>query len=484
MKNNHIITSALIILFLVKPTIDLTWSFRTSLAGFTISLLHVTGVVLLIYFGIQYTKYKQTTTPYSIIFASFIIVNIISIIIGIFFYGFNLVAIMDMMIRISVSYVIYNVAFIAGTIDRNINYYKLIKAIMIGSSIAVIINFIGIKLGYGGLKEGAQDALAGLRERGLYYDAGGMSNVALFHIIFTVLFLHLLEKNIKKIYMLLWYIFCLTTIAICLYAIYLGLSRSVMLQLALFAFLYILLVQKVAGKIILASLIVIVVMGGLIQGDTYDRLLTRFQGDLEVLEESAENEQEVVNDEEGVSLGKYEQLGNNRGKNWAESLTAIIDRTVIEIFLGNFKNTHSHSDYIDVLSRNGIIGLIIYLSLLFTFFFKTLTLTLVRSGEQDDMIHVWAWMLITFYIAYSLPFRPLAYTTSAWYMWAMLGFSMALAEGGSKSSSCINGYSTTVNNILSKRKVILKIRNLHKAQPLLIRRNCQITNKQLNRELN
>jgi hypothetical protein len=481
-KNNHIITSALIILFLVKPAIDLTWSLRTSLAGFTISPLHVSGLFILIYFGIQYIKYKQTTTPYSIIFATFIILNIISIIIGIFVYGFKPVAIMDMMIRISASYVIYNAAFVAGTIDRNINYNKVIMAIMIGSSIAVIINFIGIKLGYGGLKEGAQDALAGLRERGLYYDAGGMSNVALFHIIFTVLFLHLLEKNIKKIYLLLWYIFCLTTIGICLYAIYLGLSRSVMLQLALFAFLYILLVQKVAGKIILSSLIVIVIMGGLIQGDTYDRLLTRFQGDLEALEESAENEQEVINDDEGISLGKYEQLGNNRGKNWAEALTEIVDRTIIEIMLGNFRSTHAHSDYVDVLSRNGIIGLIIYLLLLLSIFFKTFTLTLIRTGEQHDMIHVWAWMLITFYIAYSFPFRPLAYTTSAWYMWAMLGFSMALAEGGCKSSSSINSYSTKLNNILSKRKVIATIRHLPKAQPVLIRRECRMTNKQLNRE--
>ncbi len=458
-KNNHIITSALIILFLVKPTIDLTWMFRVRLGGVSLSPLHVAGVVVLIYFSIQYIKYKQSSTPYSIIFATFIIVNIISIIIGLFFYRFTIMQIMDIMIRILASYVIYNVAFIAGTIDRNINYYKLIKAIMIGSSIAVLMNIIAIKLGYGGLKEGAMDALAGLRERGLYYDAGGMSNVALFHIIFTVLFLHVLEKNIKKIYILFWYLFCLTTIAICLYVIYLGLSRSVILQLIMFTFFYILLVQKAAGKIILSSLIAIVVMGGLIQGDTYDRLLTRFQGDIEVFEESEEND--VVEEKEGVSLGKYESLGNNRGKNWAEALTSIIDRTVIEIILGNFRSTQAHSDYVDVLSRNGIIGLIIYLSLLFGLFFNTLGLTLIRSGEQHDMIHIWAWILITLYIVYSLPFRPLAYTTSAWYMWAMLGFSMALVKSGCKSSSSINGYSTKVNNILSKRKVILSIRNLH-----------------------
>jgi hypothetical protein len=466
-KNNHIITSALIILFLVKPTIDLTWSFRVNI-GMSISPLHIAGVLVLIYFGIQYIKYWHITAPYSIIFTIFIIVNIISIIIGIFFYGFNLMAIMDIMIRILASYLIYNVAFIAGTIDRNINYYKLIKAIMIGSSIAVLINFIGIKLGYGGVKEGALDALNGLRERGLYYESGTMSNVAMFHIIFSVLFLHMLEKNIKKLHIFFWYIFSFTTIAICLYVIYLGLSRSVMLQLAIFTFFYILLVQKVAGKIVLPSLIAIVLLGGVIQGDTYDRLLSRFQGDIEVFEESDENDD--VEEKEGVSLGKYEQLGNNRGKNWAEALTSIIDRTVIEIILGNFKTTEAHSDYVDVLSRNGIIGLIIYLFLLFALFFKTLELTLIRSGEQHEIIHVWAWILIAFYIAYSLPFRPLIYTTTVWYMWAMLGFSMALAEGGSKSSSCINGYSTKINNILSKRKIILRISHLSKGQPLLIRR--------------
>jgi len=461
-KNNHIITSALIILFLVKPSIDLTWMFRIRLGGISISPLHIAGLVILIFFGIQYIKYTRHNTPYSIIFTIFIIVNIISIIIGLFFYRFNIMAIMEIMILISASYIIYNVAFIAGTIDRNINYNKLIKAIIIGSGIAVFINFIAIKLGYGGAKVGAQEALNGLRESGLYYESGTMSNVAQFHIIFTVLFLHLLEKNIKKLYIFFWYIFSFTTIAICLYVIYLGLSRSVMLQLTMFIFFYILLVQKATGKIILSSLIAIVVMGGLIQGDTYDRLLIRFQGDIEVFEDNEENDRA---EEEGVSLGKYEQLGNNRGKNWAKALTSIIDRTVIEIILGNFRSTHAHSDYIDVLSRNGIIGLIIYLFLLFALFFKTLGLTLIRSGKQHDIIHVWAWMLITFYIIYSLPFRPLLYTTTVWYMWAMLGFSMALTKSESKSSSMNDN--STVNNILSKRKLILSIR-LPKKKPLLM----------------
>ena len=465
MKNNHIITSALIILFLVKPSIDLTWMFRIRLGGISISPLHIAGLVILIYFGIQYIKYTQNNTPYSIIFTIFIIVNIISIIIGLFFYRFNIMATMEIMILISASYIIYNVAFLAGTIDRNINYHKLIKAIIIGSGIAVFINFIAIKLGYGGAKVGAQEALNGLRESGLYYESGTMSNVAQFHIIFTVLFLHLLEKNIKKLYIFFWYIFSFTTIAICLYVIYLGLSRSVMLQLTMFIFFYILLVQKATGKIIMSSLIAIVVMGGLIQGDTYDRLLIRFQGDMQVFEDNDEN---YIVEEEGISLGKYEQLGNNRGKNWAEALTSIIDRTVIEIILGNFRSTHAHSDYIDVLSRNGIIGLIIYLFLLFALFFKTLGLTLIRSGKQHDIIHVWAWMLITFYIIYSLPFRPLLYTTTVWYMWAMLGFSMALTKDGSKSLSMNDN--STVNNILSKRKVILSI-SLPKKKPLLMIRS-------------
>ncbi len=477
MKNNHIITSALIILFLVKPSIDLTWNIRFSLPGISISPLHIAGLLVLIYFGIQYIKHRDITAPYSIIFAIFIIVNIISIIIGLFFYQFTIMGIMDIMIRILASYIIYNVAFIAGTIDRNINYYKLIKAIMIGSSIAVLINFIAIKLGYGGAKVGAGDALNNLRESGLYYESGTMSNVALYNTIFTVLFLQILEKNIKKLYILFWYVFCVTIISINLYVIYLGLSRSVILQLAIFTFFYILLVQKVAGKIVLSSLIAIVVMGGIIQGDTYDRLLIRFQGDIDVLEDSTEND--VVEEKEGISLGKYERLGNNRGKNWSYSLNSIIDRTVIEIILGNFRSTIAHSDYIDVLSRNGIIGLIIYLSLLFALFFKTLRLTLIRSGEQHDMIHIWAWILVTFYIIYALPFRPLMYTTTAWYMWAMLGFSMALAEGRNKSSS-MNEYSR-INNILSKRKVILSIR-LPKKKPLLIIRNEVMDSKKLNSE--
>jgi hypothetical protein len=35
---------------------------------------------------------------------------------------------------------------------------------------------------------------------------------------------------------------------------------------------------------------------------------------------------------------------------------------------------------------------------------------------------VLSFMLISLYILYSIPFRPLGYTTLAWFMWAVLGY--------------------------------------------------------------
>jgi hypothetical protein len=36
-----------------------------------------------------------------------------------------------------------------------------------------------------------------------------------------------------------------------------------------------------------------------------------------------------------------------------------------------------------------------------------------------------AFTLLICYLFYSLPFRPLGYTTTAWYMWTVIGLAMA-----------------------------------------------------------
>ena len=359
--------------------------------------------------------------PYSRLIEAFIILNVISIAIG-FYVGSRVtpILVINNMLRILDSYFIYIAIFIAASRYRYTSVSPFVKAIVIGSAIAVFANVIAIKFGLGGGIKGS-GTYASLRERGLYYDPGALSNVAFFNLIFAVFMLHLVKRQ-----KLAWYAFIAAQILGDLYLINAGKSRAVMVELAVFGFIYLLLFQKRWGKIAAPIVAAGIVAVSLVTLDIkLEELFVRFETDISAIEQADESGIGIANTGQ-VTLGQFERLGSNRGANWAAALTEIINRPVIELLLGNFTTTMAHSDYVDVLSGNGIVGLIMYCSLLAGLTWRSFLLTRRRDSPPDiRVLHFISFTLIACYVLYAFPFRPLRYTTTAWYMWVMLGFSMA-----------------------------------------------------------
>ena len=180
----------MLLLFTIKPAIDLTWNIPIfSMGGRGFSLLHITGVFVFIYFGRYLLTNLRISAPYSGIFKIFILINCISIIATLFIDKVSLIQVIDLMLRILDSYIIYNVAYIAAKDTTFDNSRNLVRAVSIGTFIAVMMNFIAIKMGYGGLQYASNDTY---REHGLYHDPGTLSNIAMYNVVFTSYLLHLL----------------------------------------------------------------------------------------------------------------------------------------------------------------------------------------------------------------------------------------------------------------------------------------------------
>lgn len=425
--------NVIVLLFLLKPLIDLSWNKPLLvIAGKNISFLHLTGAAIFLYFGLYVLKLRGKV-PLSRWMLLFLSLNLCSFLYA-YYQGMtsDFVRFIDLMLRMADSFIIYHITFLSRRIHRSEWYFRFLRAVVLGTAIAVGINGILIFLDQSGL-QASQEVL---RMSGLYHDPGVLSNLALYNFIFASIILQLRMKNgwIKIILVLM--------MCIDLYLMYCGLSRTVIIQLFCYVIIYATFVTKGIKRLRLIGLLLVVSLSVIFSGVDFDRFERRFATELAVI--SLRNEDNISSDDR-FSLQAYERLGTNRFKMWLFSLEEIRERDTYEILFGNFKSTAAHSDYIDVLSRNGAVGLGVYLFILFSLWKRSLRLFIRmkdRSGE-DRIIHALAFAFISLYILYGFPFRPLSYTTTAWYMWATLGLSFGRVYwmGRNEDSQNIDSYS-------------------------------------------
>lgn len=416
----------LLLVFLTKPLVDLTFFLSTSLGGIKIAPTHVYALVL---FGVLVRYRFQLGAhgpPFLRLLDTFIALHFLALLLGVALNDrFRPSGVLDFMLRLLDSYLIYVAAFLAATRYRYRDITPFIQAIVIGSSVAVFLNvpavFFGI--GHGFWQSKAQSGLDALRSAGLYYDPGVLGNVAFFNLMFAVFLMHLAPARGRLRIGL-----AVVLILADLYLIAASKSRASMIQLAMFGAVYLWFFQRAWGKIV-APIGAVIVLGAamLVFDINVEELFVRFDSDVAALE-SGEAEEVGISESGEVSLGKFEGLGNNRLMIWAQALTNIYNRSAPEILFGNFSGSISHSDYIDIVGRSGVISLVVYLA--FMLAITTYSWRRARTARpgHDRTLYFMAFTLLVCYLFYSLPFRPLSYTTSSWYMWTVLGFMMARAK--------------------------------------------------------
>lgn len=411
---------SLLVLLLIKPTIDLGWWITLPL-GIRVPPLFA-GLLCLFLLPLR-LQAARTSPPFLRLFEVFIGLHLIALVIGIDTNErLTALGVIEWSLRILNSYLIYYLVFAAATR----NYYRdvtpFIQAIFIGSTIPLLANLVAVPLGldFGVHQRGATAESLAFRETGLYYDAGTLANMVFFHAVFTVFLLHLSPSRRKILFVLPMLLLLMAD----LYLISLTKSRAVTIELTMFMFVYLLMFQRRWGKI-LAPAAAAVTLGAavlLFDIDIGD-MLVRFESETTALE--GETDFEVSGDR--VSFGSLRGLGSNRGMLWEMALSDLLRRSVTELLFGNFSQTVSHSDYLDIMSRSGFISLVIYLIAMVGLTLRALRLSRTARNSRDRTLYFMAFTLLICYLAYAIPFRPLAYTTSAWYMWLVVGLAMARA---------------------------------------------------------
>lgn len=419
-------------ILVAKPTIDLTYAYSIYVMGIKISVLHLTGVFVLLYFAALLLRHQGMQLYRARLFTFFIFANFVSICVGLLYSPPTaLIKYLDPSIRILDSFFVFLAASLLTVKYKYEDFTPFIKSAAIGVGIAAVINFVAIELGYGGPKVGALGSLNELRNRGLYYDPGVLSNVALNGIVFCVAWMSMKKPvNIGRV------LLCVSIIIVDFYLIYLGLSRTVMILVPIFFLIYFGFYLRSWARIYVPVVLsVLVLLGTVFVTVNLDRIMVRFESDIEVFAQAFQEgsvrpyggvlDVNLDFDSE-IFLGVWEQIGNNRFRNWAYALNDVRQRSGVEIMFGNFRGTVSHSDYLDVLGRNGIVGLCLYLGMLL--FYLWTTFSSMRRSKQDNerLIHLLAFSMLVLYMLYAIPFRPLMDTTSSWYMWIVLGFSVGV----------------------------------------------------------
>jgi O-antigen ligase len=289
-----------------------------------------------------------------------------------------------------------------------------------------MINLAAIKLGYGGVKIGSEYSRGPHREVGLYFDAGTLGNMAFFNFTFTV-FGFAAARSRKT----LWLLVAIASALVDLYLIAISGSRAPLVMLAVAAMGYLWYLRgwaRIAAPIL--GTLLLLAAGTLFLDDS-SPVLERLEGDVAALESDDPGIGQSMSGR--VSLGKYESLGNNRGRLWADALTELFRQPTADIVFGSyFSKIRAHSDYIDIMARNGIVGLGLYVFLIYGLGLKTLTLARGATRPDHRLLQILACVLLACYAFNCFPFRPLVYTTTNWYMWTIVALALAAVRQGTR----------------------------------------------------
>jgi O-antigen ligase len=104
---------------------------------------------------------------------------------------------------------------------------------------------------------------------------------------------------------------------------------------------------------------------------------------------------------------------------WEQHLGEYMDRPIIYMILGNGNPGASHNDFLATLLSTGIIGLILYCTLLFSIGLKVT----VNYLRERTPLNVMAAMLFSMWMVDAMGLVPSLYPSYQWYVWGFIGLS-------------------------------------------------------------
>lgn len=376
----------LYVMLLVKPFIDVT--VNTTLIG-NLNGLEISGLLIFLITLIKYLQLKNVTTIFnhSLIWF-FIIMQLLS-----FFIAYSvgqqvLISGVKFFLKVFNAYFIYFIASedLMSTREKRIkNYRNIWLTTLILSIITIVVYFTGIS---------NVDTTRGLtRYNGLYNDPGTPSYLAVLSILFANLFFEISPKR-KGVF----YVLYLLTLPIIFYVLYITLTKSALVMLFVYLIMWYGFYKQ---KFFLVTPILALTI---IAGFTFsDGLKTRFSTEIDYVESGGDAEM-------------AKSMGTGRVNRWENLYEAFSESDAPTKFLGTSRPFNAHNQYIAYLMQTGIIGLSLFVIMLYRF---TSKLTHIYSRTRSPEIYI-ALTILTMYMIYGFTGHPFYYTTLLWYLMIML----------------------------------------------------------------
>lgn len=377
----------LYVMLLVKPFIDIT--VNVTLIG-SLNGLELSGMLIFIAILIKYINLsnQMPIKNHSLIWF-FIFMQMLSFILAYSVGSQVLINGGKFFLKLLNGYFIYFIAAneLMDTSEKRIlNYRNIWVTTFIMGLITIIVYETGLS---------NSDITRGLtRYNGLYNDPGTPSYLAVLCITFGNLYHEVVKPKMTRtlniIYILSW--------PLTFYVLFLTLTKSALIMF----FVYLIMWYGLhKGKMLLVLPFLVL---SIIIGFTYSTgLNTRFATEINYVESGGDAE-------------AAKSVGTGRVNRWGNLLEGFSEADLPTKFLGTSKPLNAHNQYIAYLMQAGILGLSLFLIMLFRF---TTKLYYLYQKTNNPEIFT-ALVILSMYIVYGFTGHPFYYTTLLWYLMIML----------------------------------------------------------------
>lgn len=394
-KNRGRSRAFIVVLFAIKPFIDLTWNIPFfSMGGIAINSLHITGLCVFVIAGFLYFFQNNNKRIFNErVIWLFLGLNLFTSFIAILFYNHPFMYVIDVLLRLFDAYFIYFIGhrFIENYRDK----LRIISIIWITTLLVGILSCIVYSTGIyrTGTSQGVE------RFAGLYNDGGTPSYNAIMSIIFGTLYLELCKRQRQLIPVIAKIAFILTLL-VTVFILKITITKSAVLMLLAFLMMWIGLYKR--KPYIIFPLIII---SGYYIYTTSEKVQTRMAAEAEFLSEGT------------FSMEFLRPMGTGRVAYWETVLTYYIqDYNLFQKLFGIGRNFGAHNQYIAYLMQVGLVGFTVFLIILFRFY-RQLIYLYSKYKQPDIYMTI---VFLTILAVCGLTGHPFDYTTLLWYLMVLL----------------------------------------------------------------
>lgn len=419
-----------LLMFASKPIIDTAWSY-VFFGGMSPTRMTAVLFPLLIFIHVIGAGKRFSDMPLFGIWLIYLIFVAFSSVSALLFNG--IFSYIDQMLRVANGFIGFYMmqAYFSDTKS----FEKLLKFLLLASIFPLAVSMYQLATG-AVLQE--RIATGGFsRNVGFYHDAITLRQYCFQTLIAIFLYwAYFLKENrdtVKKVFL-----FGLALVSVV--SIFMLYTKAGYMTLALWIIIWVISRKRFAS---MAGIILLLMLVGVIL----------FESVLEVTNQVYGKELSAIgaNDSNGVVANDMTEMQalNGRLYHWTHLLEEYANASAFTQLMGKGTGSAAHNDFLYKLVANGLVGLCIYVVLLYM-----ITSRVLKNFLKDkDPLNVAALMLITMWFVDSIGAVPSAYINYQWYVWGIIGLSLKgldNALGASDISQETDGAPAGVGRILNK----------------------------------